>query len=126
MKTTCSASYTNIDEYVDVEIVDVSSLSPPEFNTRMIEQLVLSDKRIDLIKALSSNFTKPDSGSQPVNMQRWTADFVKGKGNSQIFLLYVCSRLYRTTLISVTGMDHPASAKRSPPSALRITQEGHS
>jgi len=68
--------------------VDVSNLSPPIFNTKLLdEHLVLSEKRIALLKALASSFTRTDGDMASAPMRRWTADFVKGKGNSQIFLL---------------------------------------
>lgn len=55
----------------------------------MIEKLVMKDRRLDLLKNLSKNFLREDRGvNGSAASQTWTADFIKGKGNSLIFLLH--------------------------------------
>ncbi|KAK5110406.1 hypothetical protein LTR85_001270 [Meristemomyces frigidus] len=70
------------------QMVDVSNLSPPEFNPDMITSLVMSEKRIKLLKGLTQSFMRQDMNQANGSSEAWTADFVKGKGNSQIFLLH--------------------------------------
>lgn len=66
-------------------MVDVSNLKDAVYDTDMIDNLVMADKRIKLLRALAQGFMRTDAANQGGH---WTADFVKGKGNSQIFLLH--------------------------------------
>lgn len=68
--------------------VDVSNLSAPRFKPGMIDTLVMDSHSIRHLKALASSFIRYETGSAAANHQHWSADFVEGKGNSQIFLLH--------------------------------------
>ena len=49
----------------------------------------MADRRLGLLKKLSKNFLREeDNGKGDGVSQPWAADFVKGKGNSLIFLLH--------------------------------------
>jgi hypothetical protein len=70
-----------------VEFVDVFNLSDSCFSSDLIDTLVMEPKRMKLLKALSHSFIRQDSKS-PISSHAWAADFIPGKGNSQIFLLH--------------------------------------
>lgn len=53
----------------------------------MMDFLVMDKKRTDLLQALARGFELGDDG-RVVQSSHWAADFVKSKGNSQIFLLH--------------------------------------
>lgn len=56
----------------------------------MIDNLVLNEKRRNLLVALSKGFMQDDALRTESGLphEPWKADFMKGKGNSQIFLLH--------------------------------------
>ncbi|THW39225.1 hypothetical protein D6D22_06384 [Aureobasidium pullulans] len=70
------------------KLVDVSNLHPPQFAHDMIDTLVMDPKRITLLKSLSKSFMRQDMEDESQHSEPWSADYVKGKGNSQIFLLH--------------------------------------
>lgn len=69
-------------------LVDVSNLQSPKFDESMIDTLVMDSKRISLLKSLSKSFMRQDLKGDIKQAEPWSADFVKGKGNSRIFLLH--------------------------------------
>lgn len=55
----------------------------------MIDSLVMPEKRLKTLKALSKSFIRIDStGKRMDHSHQWAADFVEGKGNGLIFLLH--------------------------------------
>lgn len=58
-----------------------------KFNTAAIENLVMPEDRIFLIKSLVHRFTSSDAINGEVP-KAWTADFIQHKGEGQIFLLH--------------------------------------
>lgn len=54
----------------------------------MMDTLVVDEKRTTLLKALANSFVRQELSPKQSKEQHWTADFVKGKGSSQIFLLH--------------------------------------
>ena len=71
-----------------LERLEISKFSEPRFNTAMIDTLVMPDDRRNLIKSLANNYMKVDDAGQKKSYERWTADFVPGKGEGKIFLLH--------------------------------------
>lgn len=53
-----------------------------------INTLVMDPKRITLLKSLSKSFMRQDMEDESQHSEPWSADYVKEKGNSQIFLLH--------------------------------------
>ncbi|KAK2776168.1 P-loop containing nucleoside triphosphate hydrolase (ATPase) [Colletotrichum kahawae] len=70
------------------EDVRVHNLHEPEFNENMISHLVMSESRLKTLKALSKGFTRVAQTGEVLTQKRWSADFVRGKGNGLIFLLH--------------------------------------
>ena len=62
------------------EKVHIKNLGPPRINYRMIENLVMDDRWLRILKSLAESFAR--------RSEMWTADFVEGKGNGLIFLLH--------------------------------------
>ncbi|KAF0322177.1 ATPase [Colletotrichum asianum] len=70
------------------EDVRVHNLYEPEFNENMISHLVMSESRLKTLKALSKSFARVTQTEEVLTDKRWSADFVRGKGNGLIFLLH--------------------------------------
>lgn len=70
------------------ECLDVACFSDPQFDTGMIDKLVMDDQRRQMIKALAANYARKDSLGQALHHQPWTADFMEAKGEGKIFLLH--------------------------------------
>ncbi|KLU88125.1 hypothetical protein MAPG_07112 [Magnaporthiopsis poae ATCC 64411] len=67
----------------------VNKFREPKFNEEMIDNLVMPEKRLKTLKALSKSFIRIDSTGEPMgHAHQWAADFVEGKGNGLIFLLH--------------------------------------
>ena len=72
----------------DKESLKVEDLQEPQFDKKMIDNLVIDDERRKIIKSLSASFIRKNHEGQTLEKPPWQADFVKGKGNGQIFLLH--------------------------------------
>ena len=70
------------------ELVDVADLSPAKFQPDIMDTLVMKPERIEMIKALSKKYMRPAEEGKEVRKQFWSADFIGGKGRSQIILLH--------------------------------------
>ena len=69
-------------------LVDVSNLKEPEFEPKILDTLVMKQERIEMIKALSQKFVRHDDDRKQAQREFWSADFIKGKGRSQVILLH--------------------------------------
>lgn len=71
------------------EHIDVANLTPAQFQTDILDtSLVMKAQRTNMLKALSKKYMR---SADEVSMQRaefWSADFIEGKGKSQIILLH--------------------------------------
>jgi SpoVK/Ycf46/Vps4 family AAA+-type ATPase len=64
--------------------VDISGLSEPKLAANAIDQLVMRpEKNKDTIKAIVKTYTENE-----LNTEHFSADFIYGKGEGQIFLLH--------------------------------------
>ncbi|KAF4921572.1 ATPase family AAA domain-containing protein 3B [Colletotrichum viniferum] len=70
------------------ENVHIRNLTEPHFSENMISHLVMSDSRLKTLKALAKSFARITQHNESMNDARWSADFVRGKGNGLIFLLH--------------------------------------
>lgn len=70
------------------ENVHIRNLTEPHFSENMISHLVMSDSRLKTLKALAKSFARITQHNEPMKDARWSADFVRGKGNGLIFLLH--------------------------------------
>ncbi|KAI7779314.1 Protein MSP1 [Diaporthe eres] len=66
----------------------VKNFSVPEFQNDMIEDLVMDQARVKMLKALAKSYIRVNKRGNPIEHEPWAADFVKGKGNGLIFLLH--------------------------------------
>ncbi|KAF5522806.1 ATPase family AAA domain-containing protein 3-B [Colletotrichum aenigma] len=73
---------------VCLERVHVRNLSDPQFNENMISHLVMDERRLKTIMALSKSFARLTQHGEVMKETRWSADFVRGKGTGLIFLLH--------------------------------------
>lgn len=72
-----------------VEHLYVLNFVDRQYNEDMIHHLVMDEKRLQMLKALSKSFPRiDDAGNSMDNNQQWAADFVKGKGAGLIFSLH--------------------------------------
>ncbi|ROW03607.1 hypothetical protein VPNG_07168 [Cytospora leucostoma] len=69
------------------ELLDAELCADANFNKTAIENLVMPEDRIFLIKSLVHRFTSSDAINGKVP-KAWTADFIQHKGEGQIFLLH--------------------------------------
>lgn len=69
------------------ESLDVECCDEPRFHEGAIDNLVMPDKRKNMIKALVHRYTNPSAvgGNRATP---WTADFIESKGEGQIFLFH--------------------------------------
>lgn len=70
-----------------LELLDVELCVDARFNKAAIDNLVMAEDRILMIKSLVHRFTDADTINGKVP-KAWTADFIKHKGEGQIFLLH--------------------------------------
>lgn len=70
------------------ELVDVSNLSPARFQPDILSTLVMKEGRIEMIKALSQKYIRSTERTKDARAEFWSADFIRGKGKSQIILLH--------------------------------------
>lgn len=70
------------------EWLHVKNFSTPEFQNDMIEDLVMDQARVKMLKALAKSYIRVNKRGNPIEHEPWAADFVKGKGNGLIFLLH--------------------------------------
>jgi hypothetical protein len=70
------------------EKLHVSNFSVANFDSRMIDNLVMDAKRLKTLKALAKSFARLNKDEERMSEGQWSADFVKGKGNGLIFLLH--------------------------------------
>ncbi|KAF2735043.1 P-loop containing nucleoside triphosphate hydrolase protein [Polyplosphaeria fusca] len=76
--------------------LDVSNFSDPDYDIKLVDELVLDPPTRTLIKSLSSKYTRkqeltpPPANSHAIvdTTDQWSADFVQGKGEGLIFLLH--------------------------------------
>ncbi|KAB2569776.1 ATPase family AAA domain-containing protein 3B [Lasiodiplodia theobromae] len=54
----------------------------------MIDHLVMDEKRVKTLKALSKSFARLNTHGKSIEREPWSADYVKGKGNGLIILLH--------------------------------------
>ncbi|KAK7710327.1 hypothetical protein SLS64_005912 [Diaporthe eres] len=66
----------------------VKNFFAPEFQQEMIDDLVMDQTRIKMLKALAKSYIRVNKRGNSIEHEPWAADFVKGKGNGLIFLLH--------------------------------------
>jgi hypothetical protein len=71
-----------------IEKVHVRNLSLPRFHKDMIENLVMDEARLKILKSLTGSFARLNRHGQALSEKPWAADYVDGKGNGLIFLLH--------------------------------------
>lgn len=69
-------------------MLHVKNFFAPEFHDEMIDDLVMDQARIKMLKALAKSYIRVNKRGNPIEHESWTADFVKGKGNGLTFLLH--------------------------------------
>lgn len=70
------------------QLVDVKNLRAAQYHPGILDTLVMKPERINMLKALSKNYVRPDDDKSGRPKEFWSADFIKGKGKSQIILLH--------------------------------------
>lgn len=60
----------------------------PEFQHEMIDDLVMDQAMVKMLKALAKSHIRVNKRGNPIGNEPWAADFVEGKGNWLIFLLH--------------------------------------
>ena len=70
------------------ELVDVGNLQTAQFKPDILNTLVMSPDRINMLKALSKKYMRTEDGTGEIKQGFWSADFIEGKGKSQIILLH--------------------------------------
>jgi hypothetical protein len=85
--------------------LDPAYCREPTINTAAIASLVMPDERKRMIKAIVQKYVDPNF-TPGLTRDHWSADFIKNKGEGQIFLLYggpgvgqtfVCAHIYTYT-----------------------------
>lgn len=70
--------------WTDLDILDIDGLHEPKFASNAIDQLVMRpEKNKDTIKAIVETYADSDSQTE-----LFSVDFIRGKGEGQIFLLH--------------------------------------
>ncbi|KAL8795190.1 MAG: hypothetical protein Q9195_002345 [Heterodermia aff. obscurata] len=75
-----------------IEALFVDKFSKPVFQVDLMKELVLDDDAKAMVKALSQRYTMQSEANDS-----WSADFVKNKGEGQIFLLHGKPGVGKTT-----------------------------
>ncbi|KAF7502671.1 hypothetical protein GJ744_005284 [Endocarpon pusillum] len=71
------------------EALDVECCDEPKVNAGAIDNLVMPERRKNTIKALVHRYANPSAlGGNSNTATPWTADFIRNKGEGQIFLLH--------------------------------------
>jgi hypothetical protein len=68
--------------------VHCGELQEPKFNETMINNLVMDERRVGILKSLAKSFARVNKHGEEMERDPWAADFVKGKGNGLVFLLH--------------------------------------
>lgn len=66
----------------------MKNFQEPQFQEDLIDNLVMDQERIKILKALASSYVRVNQQGNKIEHDAWTADFVKGKGSGLIFLLH--------------------------------------
>lgn len=66
----------------------MANFKEPEFQTDMIDSLVMEQSRVKTLKALASSYIRVNQHGKSIEHDPWAADFIKGKGSGLIFLLH--------------------------------------
>ncbi|KAI0541776.1 P-loop containing nucleoside triphosphate hydrolase protein [Xylaria digitata] len=78
------------------ETLHVRDFSEPKFDEGLVNHLVMEPRRKEILKALAKCFVRTDKNDKKLRGEPWTADFIPGKGNGLIFLLYGGSGVGKT------------------------------
>lgn len=70
------------------ELVEVEDLGPAQFHANILDTLVMKPGRVEMLKALSRKYVRSDDKISERRKEFWSADFIDGKGKSQIILLH--------------------------------------
>lgn len=70
------------------QALDVDCCFEPKIRTDAIENLVLPDEKLGMVKALVHKFTESKKSNPRKNATTWAADAIPNKGEGQIFLLH--------------------------------------
>lgn len=70
------------------EIVHVKNLSPPRFQRKMIDTLVMDKDRRRTLVSLAESYARLNLHGKQLSRELWQADFVEKKGKGLIFLLH--------------------------------------
>ena len=54
--------------------LNVAYFSDPQFDTGMVDKLVMDDERRQMIKVQAANYVRKDNSGQAFHHQPWTAD----------------------------------------------------
>lgn len=74
----CSGSvYAYILEARAWNRLNVAYFSDPQFDTGMVDKLVMDDERRQMIKVQAANYVRKDNSGQAFHHQPWTADSCK-------------------------------------------------
>lgn len=71
-----------------IEIVHVKNLSPPRFQRKMIDTLVMDKDRRRTLVSLAESYARLNLHGKQLSRELWQADFVEKKGKGLIFLLH--------------------------------------
>lgn len=71
-----------------IEIVHVRNLSPPRFQRKMIDTLVMDKDRRRTLISLTESYARLNLHGKRLSQALWQADFVEKKGKGLIFLLH--------------------------------------
>jgi hypothetical protein len=71
-----------------VERLHVTSFQEPKFKQNMIDKMVMDPVRIKTLKALAGSYIRQNKHGEVSDRPPWSADFIQGKGQGQIFLLH--------------------------------------
>ena len=66
----------------------VECCSEPQYDSKMIERVVIPTERRQLIRDLSKSYMKEDKDGNTTVQSPWNASTVKGKGGGLVFLLH--------------------------------------
>jgi SpoVK/Ycf46/Vps4 family AAA+-type ATPase len=82
------------------DLLEVDRLEEPRMAETAIDSLVMDNANKELIKAIAQTYTDSDQS------QRFSADFIHGKGEGQIILLHGPPGTGKTL---TAGMFHPST-----------------
>lgn len=70
------------------QFINVANLTPARFKSDILETLVMKSERMNMLRALAKKYMQPENTIGPRRADFWSADFIEGKGKSQIILLH--------------------------------------